>query len=516
MKRIIVKKNRYVDSVTLMSVGDKILKLEGMENAEVQMGTWANQKLLTELGYQVPKGTGPDDLVMAVTGDSEEHLDAALSRIEDILEHRFEKEREHYNSLEEALTEEISYDLAQISVPGKYAFTEADKALEKGLHLFIFSDNVSLDEERRLKEKGKQKGLLVMGPDCGVAFVGGVCLGAGSIMQEGPVGIAAASGSGAQEVACLLEQCGLGISALIGTGGRDLYPEIGGIEMLQAMELLKQDENTQLIVLVSKLADREVMKKVLDIADHMEKPVVAVFLGSDPALFKGHKAIGAFSLEEAACKAANILRPGCSVPFHFSEEEIRRIVKQERNRYCAKQKYFRGLYCGGTFTEEGLLYYSNIPGITLYSNLDTDYARKLPDFHVSMGHTILDMGAEDFTREAPHPVFDPSLRIRRLKQELQDEETAVILLDFITGPGVAEDPITPFVKAITETDGGHHITYIANICGSMQDPQDIRTKKKMLEEAGVIVTSCSYESARLAGALMKELEEHRNEKMESN
>ena len=115
MKRIIVKKNRYVDSVTLMSVGDKILKLEGMENAEVQMGTWANQKLLTELGYQVPKGTGPDDLVMAVTGDSEEHLDAALSRIEDILEHRFEKEREHYNSLEEALTEEISYDLAQIS-----------------------------------------------------------------------------------------------------------------------------------------------------------------------------------------------------------------------------------------------------------------------------------------------------------------------------------------------------------------------------------------------------------------
>ena len=105
------------------------------------------------------------------------------------------------------------------------------------------------------------------------------------------------------------------------------------------------------------------MKKVLDIADNMEKPVVAVFLGSDPALFKGHKAIGAFSLEEAACKVANILRPGCSVPFHFSEEEIRRIVKQERNRYCAKQKYFRGLYCGGTFTEEGLLYYSNIPGI---------------------------------------------------------------------------------------------------------------------------------------------------------
>ncbi len=506
MKKIVVKKNRYIDSVTLMSVGDKIMKMDGIENAEVQMGTWANQELLTELGYELPEGTGADDLVMAVTGDTEEHLQEAIARIEDILEHRDEEEEEHYSDLNEIDLEETPFDLVQISLPGRYAYEEANKALDKGLHVFIFSDNVSLEEERKLKEKGREKGLLVMGPDCGVGMIGGVCLAAGSIMNPGPVGIVAASGSGAQEVACLLEQCGIGISSLIGTGGRDLYPEIGGIEMLQAMELLEKDEDTKVIVLVSKLANYQVMEKVLGAADDLTKPVVAVFLGGDEALFKGHKAVPAFSLEEAACKAAKLIQPDVKLNFRYEDAEIEKIVADEMKQYDDKQKYFRGLYCGGTFTEEGLLYYSKIPGIKLYSNLNTKYAEKLEDSHVSVGHSILDMGAEDFTSEAPHPVFDPQLRIRRLMKELKDEETAVVLLDFITGPGVAEDPITPFVDAIRKADTGRHITYIANICGSKQDPQNIVEKKKLLQDAGVIVTASSYESARLAGALMQELE----------
>lgn len=325
-------------------------------------------------------------------------------------------------------------------------------------------------------------------------------------MNQGPVGIVAASGSGAQEVACLLDQCGIGISSLIGTGGRDLYPEIGGIEMLQGMELLEKDEDTKVIVLVSKLADYQVMKKVLKAADGLTKPVVAIFLGGDKALFEGHKTIPAFSLEEAACKAAKLIQPDINLDFRREDDEIAKIVANEIKLYDEKQKYFRGLYCGGTFTEEGLLYYSKIPEIKLYSNLNTKYAEKLKDSHVSFGHSILDMGAEDFTREAPHPVFDPQLRIRRLMKELKDEETAVILLDFITGPGVAQDPITPVVEAIKKADQKRHITYIANICGSKQDPQNIVEKKKLLEEAGVIVTASSYESARLAGALMQELE----------
>lgn len=506
MRKVIVKKNRYIDSVTLMSVGDKIVKMPGIENAEVQMGTWANQELLTELGYTVPNDTGADDLVMAVTGDNEKHIEEAFVRIDDILEHRDSEDEIHYQNLDQIDFQETPYDLVQISVPGKYAYAEANKALDKGLNVFIFSDNVSLDEERKLKEKGKEKGLLVMGPDCGVGMIGGVCLAAGSIMNEGPVGIVAASGSGAQEVACILDKCDIGISSLIGTGGRDLYPEIGGIEMLQGIDLLEKDDDTKVIVLVSKLADYEVMKKVLNYADTVKKPVVAVFLGSDKALFEGHKTIPAFSLEEAAYSAAKVISPGINLDFRFSDEQIKRIVTDEIKQYDNEQKYFRGLYCGGTFTEEGLLHYSKIPNIKLYSNLDTKYAQKLKDSEISFGHSILDMGAEDFTCKAPHPVFDPQLRIKRLVKELEDKETAVILLDFITGPGVAEDPITPVAEVIKNSKTKKHITYIANICGSKQDPQNITQKANILKDAGVIVTTSSYESARLAGALMEELE----------
>lgn len=508
MKRIVVKKNRYVDSVTLMSVGDKVIKLEGIENAEAQMGTWANQELLAELGYEIPSDTGADDLILAVSGDTKEHLDAAFIHMEKILNHRDEEE-ERYEDLSEIDLERMPFDLVQISLPGRYAYAEADKALDKGLHVFIFSDNVSLEEERKLKEKGKEKHLMVMGPDCGVAMVGGICLGAGSIFREGPVGIVAASGSGAQEVACLLEKCGLGISELIGTGGRDLYPQIGGIQMIQGMRRLDEDEKTEAIILVSKLADDDVMEKVLQEADRMKKPVTAVFLGGGKELFEGHKAVPAFSLEEAAVRAAGLVRPERSFSFRYTEEEIDRIVRQEMGQYADGQKYFRGLYCGGTFTEEGLLYYSRIPGIVLYSNLETRYAEKLADSHKSVGNTILDMGAEDFTGEAPHPVFDPKLRIKRLIQEASDEETAVILLDFITGPGVAQDPVGPVADVIRNMNGRRHITYIANICGSAQDPQNVKEAERILQEAGVIVTPCSYESARLAGALMKALKERR-------
>ncbi len=506
MKKVIIKKNRYIDSVTLMSVGDKIMKMTGIENAEVQMGTWANQEILTELGYEVPNDTGADDLVMAVIGDTEEHINNAFARIDNILEHRDDDDETHYQSLDEINFDETHYDLVQISVPGKYAFAEANKALDKGLNVFIFSDNVGLDEERKLKEKGKEKGLLVMGSDCGVGMIGGVCLAAGSIMNEGPVGIVAASGSGAQEVACILDRCNIGISSLIGTGGRDLYPEIGGIEMLQGIDLLEKDDATKVIVLVSKLADYEVMKKVLIYADSVKKPVVAVFLGSDKALFKGHKTIPAFSLEEAAYTTAKLISPNINLDFRFTGEQIKKIVNDEIKQYDNEQKYFRGIYCGGTFTEEGLLHYSKIPNIKLYSNLDTKYAQKLQDSEVSLGHSILDMGAEDYTCKAPHPIFDPQLRIKRLVKELEDKETAVILLDFITGPGVAEDPITPVAEAIKNFKTKKHITYIANICGSKQDPQNITQKANLLKDAGVIVTASSYESARLAGALMEELE----------
>lgn len=507
MKKVLVKKKRYVDSVSLMSVAGRVNELPGVENCEVAMATVINQRVLKEEGYELPSDITPDDLVIAVDCESLEKCDEAIQAAMDIIDRKNVSSDVEFTSLDDAELKAETYDLCQISLPGEYVYTEAIKALDKGLDLFIFSDNVTLDEERKIKEYGKVKGKLVMGPDAGVGLINGVALAAGSMNSLGPVGIVGASGSGAQEVACIIEHKGLGVSQIIGTGGRDLYPEIGGITMLEGIEKLEKDDNTKIIILVSKLANLEVMDKVLYRADECKKPVIAIFLGSDESLFKNHKVDAAFSLEEAAFKGVEKITGEMPKP-HFSDEEILKLAKEEVEKLPKERKYFRGLYCGGTFTEEGLLYFSrHNKDVKLHTNLENKYAEKLEDSHKSVGHTILDMGAEDFTAEAPHPVFNPELRLKRLREELKDPTVGVVLLDFITGPGVARDPITSHAKEIKKIkEAGIPVIFIANVCGSDNDPQNIKEKVKLLKDAGVIVTGSNYESAKIASAMMDELE----------
>lgn len=507
MKKVIIKKKRYVDSVSLMSVAGRVNELKGVENIEVVMATVVNQRTLKEAGYDIPEDNTPDDLVIAITADSEERCDEAIQKAMDIIDRKNIAGNSSFISLDDPNLKAESYDLCQISLPGEYAYDEAMKALDKGLDLFIFSDNVPLEQERKLKEYGREKGHLVMGPDAGVGLINGVALAAGSMNSFGPIGIVAASGSGAQEIAGICESRGLGVSQIIGTGGRDLLPEIGGITMLEGIERLENDPDTKVIVLVSKLADTTVMDKMLDRADQCHKPVVAIFLGSDRQLFEKHKVHSAFSLEEAALKAVELVDGKKQEPL-FSDEQITKLAKEEVAKLPKERKYFRGLYCGGTFTEEGLLYIAtHNKGVKLYSNLENKYSIHLEDKHVSQGHSILDMGAEDFTAETPHPVFNPELRVKRLKKEIADPEVAVILMDFITGPGVARDPFSSHIKAIREArEQGCPIVFISNICGSKNDPQDIEAKVRQLKEAGVIITGSNYESARLASAMMDELE----------
>ena len=503
MKKVIVKKNRYVDSVSLMGVSERVTAMEGIENAEAQMATCANQDVLKMLGYELPETVGANDLVIAITAENESVYAAALQLAEDIIDRKNTDSDRHYGDIDEIDMVEDPYDLCQISLPGEYAAAEAKKALEKGMDLFIFSDNVSLEEELELKQLGQKLGKLVMGPDAGVALIDGVALAAGSIIRKGPIGIVAASGSGAQEVGCIIEKCGMGVSNIIGTGGRDLYPQIGGITMLEGIRRMEADPETTVIVLVSKLADLGVMDRVLTVADNCVKPVVALFLGSDEKLFANHKVHGTFSLEAAALKAV-ALAGGDASDFTCSDEELDKLVVDCMAKLAPEQKYFRGLYCGGTFTEEALQYFAaHNKDVALKSNLKNAYSTKLADSEQSEGHTILDLGAEDFTAKAPHPVFDPGLRLKRLCQELEDPEVAVVLLDFITGPGVAYDPITSFAKECAKHP---NIIFISNICGSLEDPQNVVEKQKLLEKSGVIVTKSNYQSSRLASALMNALE----------
>ena len=503
MKNVVVKKNRYVDSVSLMGVSERVTAMQGIENAEAQMATCANQDVLKMLGYVLPETVGANDLVIAITAADETSYNAALQLAEDIIDRKNTDGERHYADIDEIDMQEDPYDLCQISLPGEYAAAEAKKALYKGMDLFIFSDNVSLEEELELKQLGQKLGRLVMGPDAGVALIDGVALAAGSIIRKGPIGIVAASGSGAQEVGCIIEKCGMGVSNIIGTGGRDLYPRIGGITMLEGIRRMEADPETTVIVLVSKLADLGVMDRVLTVADNCVKPVVALFLGSDETLFANHRVHGTFSLEAAALKAVT-LAGGDISGFGCTDEEMEAIVTGAMAKLAPEQKYFRGLYCGGTFTEEALQYFaSHNQGVALYSNLKNAYSTKLEDSEQSVGHTILDLGAEDFTAKAPHPVFDPGLRLKRLCQELEDSQVAVVLLDFITGPGVAYDPITAFAKECAKHPD---IIFISNICGSLEDPQNVEEKQLLLEKSGVIVTKSNYQSTRLASALMNALE----------
>lgn len=502
MKKVVVKKNRYVDSVSLMGVSERVTAMDGIENAEAQMASCANQSILMQLGYELPAVIGVNDLVIAITAENEERYQAALKMAEDIIDRKNTDTDQKYNDLNEIDIQQTPFDLCQISLPGAYVAAEARKALEKGMDLFIFSDNVEIEEELELKKLGKKLGKLVMGPDAGVALIQGVALAAGSIVRRGTVGIVAASGSGAQEVGCIVEKCGLGVSAIIGTGGRDLYPEIGGITMLEGLRRMELDSDTEVIVLVSKMADLGVMDRVLSVADQCTKPVVALFLGSDETLFADHRVYGTFSLEAAALKAVE-LAGGNTDGFGYTQEELDSTVSACIAKLGREQKYFRGLYCGGTFAEEALQYFAeNNRDISMFSNLKNAYSKKLEDSRCSIGHSILDLGTEEFTAAAPHPVFDPSLRLKRLCQELEDPQVAVVLLDFITGPGVAHDPISAFAR---ECACHPSVIFISNICGSEEDPQNVEQKRNLLEKAGVIVTKSNYQCTRLASALMNAL-----------
>lgn len=137
-------------------------------------------------------------------------------------------------------------------MPGPHAFAEALDAVEAGLSVMIFSDNVPVEQEVLLKRRAAERGVLVMGPDCGTAVIGGAGLGFANVLRPGPVGLVAASGTGAQQVTCLLDLAGVGVSHVLGVGGRDLSADVGGLSTLRALEALDADPATELIVLISK------------------------------------------------------------------------------------------------------------------------------------------------------------------------------------------------------------------------------------------------------------------------
>ena len=526
--RVVVKPSRYYDSVFLMQLSTRLGGLEGVEYAAALMGTDHNKALLASAGLLTPEAgsAGPGDLIIAVRGRSFQAVAAAVEELERELAATgplgaasAAQALPTAYSLEGALRLLPNANLAILSVPGRYAAREAERALQQGLHVMLFSDHVPLEEEIRLKRLALERGLLLMGPDCGTAVLRGVGLGFANRVPRGPVGLVGASGTGLQEVMSLLARAGVGISEAIGTGSRDGRREVGGLILKAGLRLLAADAATRVVVVVSKPPDPEVTAELVREAAGAGKPVVLCLLGAGQLPAVGSSQVHpAPTLEEAARRAFELLHPGRPWPLAAPSglpqpAPSGPAAGPSPGGRAASQRYLRGLFTGGTLCYEALSLAVQA-GLEepLFSNVPLPGADLLSDPFRSVGHTLLDMGDDAFTEGRPHPMIDPTARNERLLKEAADPEVAVLLLDIVLGFGSHPDPVGATLPALQEAVAlarrqGRELAVVASVCGTDEDPQVRAAQVARLQQAGVLVFSSNAQAARAAIALVQGGEE---------
>ncbi len=510
--KTIVKKNEFYNSVLLMHISEEASKLRGIDQAAVLMATDLNKDVLGYIGLLTEEvlEASPNDFVIAIKAETEEEAQKATGEIENMLRTKqTEVDGEYFpKTLNSALEMMTEANLVVISVPGEFAKREALRALEKRLHVFLFSSNVPIEDELDLKQLAREKGLLMMGPECGTAIINNVVLGFGNILNRGPVGIVAASGTGIQQTSTMVHRMGSGISQALGTGGRDLSKEIGGITTLEGIKYLEQDEKTEVILLISKPPSQQVCEKVLEAAKGGKKPVIINFFGIETASIKRAGLIPAVTLEDAACKAVAIAKgEGLKeVVFTFPNEKILSIASKEYVKLAPKQKYIRGLFSGGTLCYESEMILKGLIG-NVSSNMPLKPALKLSNPHQSQMHTCVDLGAEEFVVGRPHPMIDPTLRKQRILQEARDPETGTILLDIVLGYGSHPDPAGALAPVIAQAkkkaeEDGRYLPVVASIIGTELDPQNLTEQEEKLKEAGVVVLPSNAQATRMAALIV--------------
>jgi len=503
--------NLYKDSVTLMQLAAKLREREGIEQASAVMGTPANLAQLGDGGLTIDVKVSPSDLLVVVRG-AEDACAAALEAADTQLHESgsggeggsaaFEPP---LTSLAAGLDKEPDADLALISVPGDYAAAEAMKALSLGLHVMLFSDNVSVAEERRIKQRAREKDLLVMGPDCGTAIVNGVPLGFANVVRRGDIGLVAASGTGLQEVTCRIHNLGGGVSQALGTGGRDLKEEIGGITMLQGLRVLAQDDRTRVIVLISKPPAESIAHEILGAAKAAGKPVVVHFLGAPPDDVRKAGLHAALSLRHAGDMAVALAKgstPSQAEPAP-QQSELAAIEKLTQGM-AATQRHVRALFTGGTFCYEAQLAFL-ARGLSCRSNAPAHGAGKFDGRFE--GNVFLDLGDDDYTRGRPHPMIDPQLRNDAIRAQGADAAAAAILFDVVLGYGSHADPSHDLASALQAAAAqaraqGRSLALIGHVCGTDGDPQNRAKQMAQLKEVGATLAGSNIEAALLAAHLV--------------
>lgn len=515
MQQIEIVKGAYYDSVTLMRVAQEISKIDGVEEATLNMATEANIKIMEAAGFNFSElKLSASDLIIGVKG-KEEILSEAIAKAKEYLANPPWKKSQGLDSdeykpksIDGALSILPDANLALISIAGRYAGAEAKKCLDMDLNVMLFSDNVPLETEVEIKQIAKEKNLLVMGPDCGTAVIRGKGLGFANACPVGPVGIVAASGTGLQEVHVQLARRGVGVLHAIGTGGRDVKEEVGGITTLSGIDALIEDDEIKVIVVIGKPPAATVEQKVFEKLERANKPSVICFMGSKlsgdrPPIYICRE------LEEAAAVAAALVLgedvKKARAKLVQKYESLKRRVFVKRTNQKEERKFLRGLYSGGTLCYEAQLIAEGLIG-PVYSNAPIRSEMRLPDSLKSIEHSMVDFGEDEFTQGRPHPMMDSSFRAKRLIIEAEDPEVKAILFDCVIGYGCHPNPAEQLAEAVKKAREkvGDYVTFISYVCGVDSDPQNATRQREILENAGVIVLDSNAEAARFACYIVME------------
>ena len=508
----LVKAGEYHDSVVLMLVSRELGAMPGVLDVSVVMGTEANKSLLQQAGLlnTEMQAAGPNDLVIAVKAQDAEAAQAALAGAQRLLSQKAASSQvgglARPKSIRSAIRSAPQANVAVVSVAGQYAAAQAWDALLAGLHVLLFSDHVSLEDEIALKEYARDHGLLLMGPGAGTAIINGVGLGFANAVPRGPIGIVAAAGTGLQEASTLIAKAGLGLTQGIGVGGRDVSEAVGGIMLLEGLKALQADPETRVILVVSKLPSPVVTDKIIVQVQRSDKPTVLALFSNFKFQISNFEGYVAEDLREAAVMAAALARGESIDAAHKrlagEDKSLKVKARALRRKLNDRQRYVRGLYSGGTLCEEAMRLWQEPLG-EVWSNAPLDPRFKLADSGKSKRHTAIDLGEEEFTIGRPHPMIDNTLRVKRLLREARDPSVAVIALDVVIGYGAHPDPASELGPAIAEAKQiaakrGCKLIVVASVTGTEGDPQGLTRQVTALRKAGAVVVDSNAAAARLA------------------
>ena len=541
VSHVVIKPNFYRDSLQLMKISEKLRQSSGVSEASIVMATETNKGVLIRLGFSpsLIEQANESDMIIAVRAKDQLSIDLVSEQIGKLFESREEeyqldsRDHEKTTDVDLALRKMPGTNLVLLSIPGEYVKDISYKLIEQGIHQQIFSDHVPIEDELKIKKQAVTKGVLILGPGAGTSIINGKGIGFSNTISVGPVGIVAAAGTGLQEVACLLDQCGIGVKHGLGVGGNDPKDKIGGIMILECMKILEKDDDIKVIATISKPPSSSVEQKIMEyvIGKGTKKYVLAFIGGQLTTAGKRQQQSQTENLHSKTSSSANTtISSGGSTAttadgqtsivkvnslascvlaianalgnqhlqraisqLYIQPQELVNLLQREWSKLQSNQKYIRGLYTGGTFTYEAQVILRDIIDIEqIHSNAAIEQITKLQDSYKSEKHSIMDLGEEEFTMGRPHPMIDPTIRKLRILEEVKDPEVAVVLLDFVLGYGSNPDPVGAIIdelqmaKVIANKEG-RYLPVITHVCGTKNDIQGYERSISKLHSVGCIV-----------------------------